>query len=83
MHQAQVCSLCVYPGHGLEVQEQQQFGEDVVVVVAEAQEDKPNCATNLKSLLVLGLLMCHQPEQVTWLIPKPRDGKYWRQEGGK
>ena len=83
MHQARVCSLCVHLGRGLGVQEQQLFREDLVAVMAEAQEDKPNCATNLTSLLVFCLLMFHQPEQVTWLIPKSRDREVLEKEGGK
>lgn len=59
VHQAQICSSVFTLDMVWAVREQQLFGEDLLVLMAEAQEDKPKYARNFKSLLVLGLLMFH------------------------
>lgn len=54
VHQAQICSY-VFTLHMVWAV----TGQHLLVVMAEAQEDKPKYARNFKSLLVLGLLMFH------------------------
>lgn len=49
-HQAHVYYLYIHPGHGLGGGEL--FGELWLMVMAEVQEDKPNCARNFKNLFL-------------------------------